>query len=263
MATSNKQMLHDRVEREKAAYDEGLKRERYDRVLAHGYVDHHYWKHRYAMIGERLRAAPPQRALELGSVTWRRFLEDNNVIPAETVCINISEAELIKGKNIAENSRVSPRFQLMDAHDLSFPDNYFDLVFGVAVLHHLNLEIAYAEIARVLKPNGLMIFVEPLNLNPVAKLVRHLTPHARTPDEAAFDRPQLALTTARFDCQLHYEQLSTVLFGAVARPLIADPDNFLTRFAFRFDQGLKRMIPVIGPYYRRVLIIGRNRAPHR
>ena len=107
-----------------------------------------------------------------------------------------------------------------------------------------------------------MIFVEPLNLNPAAKLVRFLTPRARTPDEAAFDREQLAFTAAQFDCQFHYEQFLTVMFGAIARPLIADPDNFLTRFAFRFDERLKRMIPAIGPYYRRVLIIGRNREPH-
>ena len=141
MTTNDQSALQDRVEREKAAYDEGLKRERYDRVLAHGYVDHHYWNHRYKMIGKLLRADPPQRALEFGSVTWRKFLDGNNVIPSETICINISQAELEKGKEFAANSRVSPRFQIMDAHNTSFADNYFDLVFGVSVLHHLKSTI--------------------------------------------------------------------------------------------------------------------------
>ena len=104
-----------------------------------------------------------------------------------------------------------------------------------------------------------MIFVEPLNVNPLAKLVRFLTPKARTPDEAAFEKAQLDFTAEKFDCRFEYEQFLTVIAGAIGKPFIAHPDNLLNRFAFRFDEGLKRMFPAIGPYYRRVLIIGRNR----
>jgi ubiquinone/menaquinone biosynthesis C-methylase UbiE len=46
-----------------------------------------------------------------------------------------------------------------DAAALPFPDDSFDLVFGHAVLHHLpDLEAAFAEFRRVLRPGGRLAF---------------------------------------------------------------------------------------------------------
>ena len=46
-----------------------------------------------------------------------------------------------------------------DAESLPFPDESFDLVFGHAVLHHIpNLERAFAEFERVLRPGGTVAF---------------------------------------------------------------------------------------------------------
>jgi len=50
----------------------------------------------------------------------------------------------------------------MNAEELKFADDYFDIVCGGAILHHLDLNKALSEIARVLKPDGKAIFVEPL-----------------------------------------------------------------------------------------------------
>jgi ubiquinone/menaquinone biosynthesis C-methylase UbiE len=71
----------------------------------------------------------------------------------------------------------------MDAHNLEFPDNYFDNVVGLYVIHHLDIERSAKEINRVLKPNGRAIFIEPLCYNPLSNLWRKLTPNARTKDE--------------------------------------------------------------------------------
>lgn len=253
--------LATRIAREKAAFDEGLERERYNRILSYGYTEHLYWQHRYGIVERLLRAEPPAKALEIGSSAWRRFFEEPGIIPGETHCINISETELNKGRKAAVGSRVQPKFYLMDAHALEFPDDTFDLVYGGAILHHLDLPVAYAEIARVLKPGGLMIFAEPLDNNPIAKLVRWLTPQARTPDETAFDHAQIAYTRERFPCELDYEQLLTVPLGVIARPLFKDPDNAVMRFGYRFDEWLKHAVPALGPYYRRVLIVARNQPP--
>ena len=57
----------------------------------------------------------------------------------------------------------------MDAHDLQFEDGTFDFVYGDAILHHLNMVPALDEIFRVLKPNGKILFVEPLDVNPVGE----------------------------------------------------------------------------------------------
>jgi ubiquinone/menaquinone biosynthesis C-methylase UbiE len=46
-----------------------------------------------------------------------------------------------------------------DAERLPFPDRSFDFVFGHAVLHHIpDLELAFSEFARVLRPGGVMAF---------------------------------------------------------------------------------------------------------
>jgi ubiquinone/menaquinone biosynthesis C-methylase UbiE len=46
-----------------------------------------------------------------------------------------------------------------EAAELPFPDGSFDVVMGHAVLHHLpDLDAAFAEFSRVLKPGGLVVF---------------------------------------------------------------------------------------------------------
>lgn len=74
-------------------------------------------------------------------------------------------------------------FSVMDAHALEFSDEYFDLVVGNGVLHHLDLPVSLAEINRVLKNGGRALFKEPLAANPLLRLFRILTPSARTIDE--------------------------------------------------------------------------------
>lgn len=80
-------------------------------------------------------------------------------------------------------SELASEYYVMNAEALEFEDNSFDLICGIAILHHLDLERAYAEIARALRPNGVAIFLEPLAYNPLINLYRRFTPHLRSPDE--------------------------------------------------------------------------------
>lgn len=74
-------------------------------------------------------------------------------------------------------------YEVMDAEELDFPDACFDVVCGNGILHHLDLDRAYGQIARVLAPTGTAVFTEPLGHNPVINLYRRLTPAQRTRDE--------------------------------------------------------------------------------
>ncbi|MEM1884782.1 MAG: class I SAM-dependent methyltransferase [Candidatus Jordarchaeales archaeon] len=68
-----------------------------------------------------------------------------------------------------------------DAGHLPFAGNTFDLVTCFAVLEHLlNLEKALREIARVMKPGGIIVVTTP-NINVVAKVLIHVL--AREPTE--------------------------------------------------------------------------------
>jgi SAM-dependent methyltransferase len=86
----------------------------------------------------------------------------------------------------------------MNAEGLAVADNAFDLVCGTGILHHLDLETALAEIARVLRPNGRAIFIEPLGHNIFINAFRRLTPTIRSQDEQPLLMADLALFSRYF-----------------------------------------------------------------
>jgi SAM-dependent methyltransferase len=92
----------------------------------------------------------------------------------------------------AREKTACPRILIADAECLPFADNSFEAVFGVSVLHHLNLARSLREISRVLKKGGILVFSEPNMLNPqiffqknVSWLKKRL---GDTPFETAFVR---------------------------------------------------------------------------
>jgi len=72
------------------------------------------------------------------------------------------------------------KFFVMDAEAMEFENNFFDIICCIGVLHHLDINKAYSELSRVLKPDGTIICVEPLKYNPVFQIYRKMTPHLRT-----------------------------------------------------------------------------------
>jgi SAM-dependent methyltransferase len=73
----------------------------------------------------------------------------------------------------------------MDAEATTFPNDFFDIVVITGVLHHLDLDKAYAELARILKPAGEIICTEALRHNVLFHTYRKLTPHLRSEWEVA------------------------------------------------------------------------------
>jgi SAM-dependent methyltransferase len=74
-------------------------------------------------------------------------------------------------------------FHVTNAESTSLPSGYFDVVFGRGIIHHLNVDAAFGEIARLLRPDGMAIFLEPMGHNPLINWYRRRTPELRTPDE--------------------------------------------------------------------------------
>jgi SAM-dependent methyltransferase len=97
--------------------------------------------------------------------------------------IDISDVAISQSQEKAEEMGLNIDFQVMDAENLNFGDDTFDLICGSGILHHLDLKRSYSEIRRCLKPGGKAIFFEPLGHNPVINIYRNLTPKMRTDDE--------------------------------------------------------------------------------
>ena len=244
-------------ERERERYNEGLEREGYNDFFSH--CRYFYIRRRFSLIKEMMQCAQGKKVLEIGSTGWRGWLENNSIFPSSLTCINISEVELQAGIDSAVSSNISLDFILMDAHDLQFEDETFDFVYGAAILHHLEMVPALDEIFRVLKPNGKILFVEPLDINPVGKIVRSLTKKARTADEQPLRTRDIVEIEKRFETRIFYEELLSVPCGVLSGMIFENPSNSLMRFAFRIDQFLDRNFAWLRHWFRHALISGTRR----
>jgi ubiquinone/menaquinone biosynthesis C-methylase UbiE len=110
------------------------------------------------LLGEH--PGPYPRALEIGAGTgyFSLNLMQDGVIGAAT-CTDISPGMLETLEGNAATIGVEVETAACDASELPFEDESFDLVLGHAVLHHLpDLDRAFAEFARVLRPGGTVFF---------------------------------------------------------------------------------------------------------
>jgi SAM-dependent methyltransferase len=79
-------------------------------------------------------------------------------------------------------------FSVQAAERLQYPDGEFDVIAGVDILHHVNIENAIRECLRVLKPGGHAIFLEPVEA-PAFDRLRHSALVVRFfPTSASLDR---------------------------------------------------------------------------
>jgi ubiquinone/menaquinone biosynthesis C-methylase UbiE len=83
------------------------------------------------------------------------------------------------------------------AHDMPFPDSSIDVVFGMGILHHLDLDLVALELLRVLKPGGCAIFQEPVRNSAVIRFLRPLVPY-HAPDVSPHERPLTDEELGRF-----------------------------------------------------------------
>lgn len=147
--------------------------------------------------------------------------------------IDISDVAI---KRARQNYGEFADFHVMDAHKMEFESNTFDLIVGRAILHHLDWEIAIREIKRVLKPGGVALFMEPLGDNPVGKIIRKITPLARTLDEQPLSKSQIKFAGRIFaKSHHHFANLISVPIAMITSQLYEDPNNLVLRVANRID----------------------------
>jgi len=91
---------------------------------------------------------------------------------------DLSEEGVSFGMSLAKVNEVEDRIilQQMDAENLEYPDEFFDVVIGKAVLHHtIKYKRSAVELQRILKPGGIAIFKENIGDNPLFKIARFIT----------------------------------------------------------------------------------------
>lgn len=121
-----------------------------------------YW-HLYNFVRE-LRQAGEQRLLNVGCGTGADALRYAK-LGYDVEGIDISDRAVETARIAAEQYSLTARarFSVQPGESLIFPDESFDIVVGVNVLHHMDIPAAIPEMSRVLKRGGIAIFKEPLS----------------------------------------------------------------------------------------------------
>jgi ubiquinone/menaquinone biosynthesis C-methylase UbiE len=155
-----------------------------------------------------------RRVLEIGCGAGTDCLQFARA-GAETYAIDLTERAVeITHKRLDING-LSANISMADAEALPFEDNIFDLVYSWGVLHHTpNTQKAIAEVYRVLKPGGRIVFMlyhkrsiiaYRLYLRyglragrPFRKLADILANHMESPGTKAYILPELRWMFSQF-----------------------------------------------------------------
>ena len=189
------------------------------------YLALEYW---YMDYLARINEMPAQSVLEIGSGTESLALQ---LVCAdfEFSSIDISEEAIAFARTKARLPQA--KFSVQDAHRTNFTSESFDLIIGRGVLHHLDIELACAEIKRVLKPGGRIVFGEPLACNVLINLYRKSTPKIRSSDEKPLSQRTLRLLQDQFgELNINYYGFLTLLpavFGLKSPKFLHHLDNVL------------------------------------
>ncbi len=166
--------------------------------------------------------------------------------------IDISGELINRANRLAVDKGLSKNvcFEKMAGEDLTFPDNFFDLIIGSAILHHTDIKRALRSILRVLKPGGRAIFIEPLNENGLLRIWRKVTPWRRSPTEKALVNRDLEFIQKIFplaNCK-HFFFISILTQGFL---LIFRKSKFLAiinNLTEMLDGFLIKELPFLGKY---------------
>ena len=106
---------------------------------------------------EQMAIAPGMRVLELGCGTGNLWLENLERVPEDVEIVLSDFSEGMLGQAQAALAKAGPHFvfKVIDAQEIPFPDDAFDVVIANHMLYHVpNRRKAFSEIRRVLKPRG-------------------------------------------------------------------------------------------------------------
>lgn len=128
-----------------------------------------YWRNvEVPVVLSHLGVRPGERVLDIGSpklpslFTWNRL--DAEVWATDLFPYFFEEYSHYRRCLQTTNSEATYHIETQDARKLTYPDSYFDKVYSISVLEHIEDDgdsLAMREIARVLKPGGLCCLTVP------------------------------------------------------------------------------------------------------
>ena len=159
--------------------------------------------------------------------------------PKKITGIDISDISISKAKEKFKNSKTKINLFVDNCESTKFNNNEFDLVYGLGILHHLNISKCIEEILRILKPNGSLLFIEPLGTNPFINLYRAITPKSRSKDEHPLVSKDFDFIRSKFkSVSIKYYGFLTLIFFILYK---STNDSKIFKTLVNLDQFLFKM----------------------
>jgi len=94
----------------------------------------------------------------------------------KVIGIDLSEKSLEIAQKRVEREGVEDKIEFfkMDCEKMDFANDFFDLIFDGGTFSSLDLNLAFPELTRVLKPGGCLIGIETFGHNPLTNLKRQI-----------------------------------------------------------------------------------------
>lgn len=248
----------DRAERERQAYDE-------DGVFEASAGWHARFSHVFDSPNTKAHERIFARLLT-GQVAGKRVLELGSGDGAHAERLLQAGAGCVLGVDVSESfvARARQReipgrleFRLGDVMEPI--EGSFDLIFGRAILHHLDYRPLLVRLReRNLAPGGRMVFMEPLGASLLMRLFWLLAPSAHTPDERAFDGADLRWLRESFR-EVEILPINYLSFpaGLLSSLVFRRADNALLRFCDVADRWIAGHARWLAPHFRQaILVIG-------
>jgi ubiquinone/menaquinone biosynthesis C-methylase UbiE len=166
---------------------------------------------------------------------------------AKIIALDLS-AELldITKKRVEANGCDGVDVVVGSAHALPLADESVDVVFGMAILHHLDLEIASREVRRVLKKGGRGIFEEPMRNSKLVARVREFLP--KRSDISPFERPLTDEEIKNFSAPYGNRNKTFQLVLSSLATLLPAGSAHAVKLSARIDAWLLGVFPSLAHY---------------
>ena len=163
---------------------------------------------------------------------------------AQVVGVDISPDLVAIAQQRIRSANLRATIKVGDAYNTGLPDESVDVIFCIALIHHLDIKVARDEMRRVLRKGGMVILKEPVRFSAFYARVRNLLP--AQDDISEYEHPltqeELSLMTQTFQVD------GTRLFRLPFVPLFSRLLPSLSKTAWKTSDWIIRHFPPTQAY---------------
>ena len=176
---------------------------------------------------------------------------------AKVWAIDISKKGIKLTKKKAAANRVGEFItaEVQDCYNTQFQANMFDIIYGGGILHHLDIKTAGEELCRILRPDGVAVFYEPIRETKIMDIIKAIVLYCTKKKPSEETEDESPLTTEKINLLKPYFRIIKLRYFNVltsAIPLINS--KILKQFLLRADYLLIKYFPGFDRLGRAVVI---------